>query len=84
MVSTEVEFTEEQMKKLRKRSAATGKSISELVRFGVDFYLSSRNDADTRAIRERAKNAAGRFASGGPHDVAENHDKYLAEAFHDW
>jgi hypothetical protein len=81
MVSTEVELTEEQMARLRKVSEETGKSMSELVRLGVDFYLSSRKD-----VRERAKNAAGRFASGpdGPHDVSENHDKYLAEAFHDW
>jgi len=79
MVATQVEFSEEQMARLRKVSQETGKSISELVRLGVDFYLSTRKD-----VRERAKNAAGRFASGGPNDVAENHDKYLAEAFHDW
>jgi len=81
MVSTEVEFTEEQMEKLRRVSAKTGKSISELVRFGVDFYLSSRNDADMRAIRERAINAAGKFASGGPNNVSERVDDYLDEAF---
>ena len=84
MVSTEVEFTEEQMEKLRNLSEAPGKSIPELVRFGVDFYLSSRNDADMRAIRERAINAAGKFASGGPNNVSERVDDYLDEAFGEW
>ena len=84
MVSTEVEFSDEQMEKLRKVSQATGQSIPELVRLGVDYYLSSRNDADIRAIRERAINAAGKFASEGPNDVSERVDDYLDEAFGHW
>lgn len=82
MVRAQVRLTQEQLTKLRKTAAESGKSIAELVRLGVDFYLESRQH-DRQAIRERALRSVGKFHSGLK-DVAERHDHYLAEAYHDW
>ena len=84
MVRTQVQLTEEQLEKLRHISAENGKSVAELVRLGVELYLHSQRRPDMREIRARALRSAGRFASNPPHDVARNHDQYLAEAYHDW
>jgi Arc/MetJ-type ribon-helix-helix transcriptional regulator len=84
MVRTQVQLTEEQLEKLRRRSAENGKSVAELVRLGVELYLSSIQRPDQRAIRERARLAAGKFSSGSPCNVSENVDEYLEEAFRDW
>jgi hypothetical protein len=82
MVRTQVQLTEEQLDKLRKASADTGKSVAQLVRLGVELYLSSvaQPQKDMRAMRERALKAAGKFSSGLP-DLGLNHDHYLDEAF---
>jgi hypothetical protein len=84
MVRTQVQLSEEQLGELRRLSAERGKSVAELVRLGVELYLSSQQKPDIRAIRERALRAAGRFSSGAPNDISEKHDAYLAEAFRDW
>ena len=49
----------------------------EVVRTGVDLALSLY---ERRRRWERARAMVGGFASGG-RDVAEKHDRYLAEAF---
>jgi hypothetical protein len=53
-------------------SAATGQSISELVRKAVDHDFAER--------RKRALRVLGRFSSRLS-DVSIRHDDYLAEAF---
>jgi hypothetical protein len=80
MVRTQVQLTDSQIKALRQASAATGKSIAELIRQGVDQYLAGRNEPTREERIERAIRAAGKFASGST-DVSVNHDKYLAEAY---
>ena len=65
---TQVQLTDEQLKALRQLSAATGKSIAELI----------QNAIDHRA--DRAIQVAGMFSSGSP-DASTHHDRYLAEAF---
>lgn len=84
MVRTQVQLTEEQLEKLRRISAENGKSVAELVRLGVELYLSAQQKPDIRVLRERARLAAGRFSSGAPCNVSENVDEYLDEAFRDW
>ena len=78
MVRLQVQLTESQLKALRELAASTGKSIAELVREGVDIYLS----AQRRTVQlDRALAIAGKFSSGVK-DVSEHHDRYLSEAFH--
>jgi Arc/MetJ-type ribon-helix-helix transcriptional regulator len=84
MVRTQVQLTEEQLEKLRRISAENGKSVAELVRLGVELYLSSNRKPDQRELRERALRAAGRFSSGAPNTVARDHDEHLAEIWKDW
>ncbi len=80
MVRTQVQLTEAELVALRQMSAATGKSIAELVRGGIDEYLASRRAALAEDRVERAIRAAGMFASGAS-DTSSNHDRYLADAF---
>ena len=42
MVRTQIQFEEEQLNALRRSSAETGRSISDLVREGVKLYLGSQ------------------------------------------
>ena len=80
MVRTQVQLTDRQLKSLREASAATGRSVADLVREGVDRYLAGRAGARREERIERAIRVAGRFSSGRS-DVSSNHDKHLAEAF---
>src|ERR1035437_9061269 len=43
MVRTQVQLTERQLDTLRELSTATGRSVAELVRLGVELYLSSQH-----------------------------------------
>jgi Arc/MetJ-type ribon-helix-helix transcriptional regulator len=77
MARTIVQLTESQAEMLRKRTRDQRVSISELVRQGVDKILATpTEDPD---IRRRAAAAVG-FIHDVP-DLAENHDKYLREAY---
>lgn len=80
MVRTQVQLTDEQIEALRKLSAATGRSIADLVRQGVDSYLSTKPALRPAQQVERALRVAGRFSSGAA-DGSTHHDRYLAEAF---
>lgn len=77
MVRTIVQLTERQAEQLRTRAKTQGVSVSELVRRGVDHVLSTPTEDEE--IRRRAIAAVG-FIHDVP-DLAENHDKYLAEAY---
>jgi Arc/MetJ-type ribon-helix-helix transcriptional regulator len=72
MVRTQVRLTNAQIEALRRLSAATGQSVSELVRNAVDHDLAERT--------KRALRVSGKFSSGLS-DVSVRHDDYLAEAF---
>lgn len=76
MLRTQVQFTDEQVRSLRREAAARGVSIAEVVREAVDSHL-RRQTAGAR--RERAVRAVGGFRSG-LRDVSERHDDHLAEA----
>jgi len=80
MVRTQVQLTDRQLDSLRGLSAETGKSIAELVRLGVELYLSSQRRPSRKDQIERARSIAGRFSSGRK-DVSTHHDRHLAEAF---
>jgi len=80
MVQTRVRLTERQAKALRRISAATGRSVADLVREGVELYLGSQRRPDRREQVERALRVVGRFASGCS-GVSTEHDRYLSQAF---
>jgi len=80
MIRTQVQLTEDQLQALRRLSANTGKSTAELIRNGVDQYLSCRRLSTKEDRIERAIRVAGAFASDAT-DVSADHDRYLAEAF---
>jgi hypothetical protein len=80
MVRTQVQLTKNQIESLRRLSAATGRSVADLVRQGVDQYLAARTQPDLEERRKRALRALGKFSSGVS-DVSIRHDHYLAEAF---
>ena len=82
MIRTQVQLTERQMKALRQMSGASGKSIADLVRQGVDRLLASQPALSQEERIQRAMRVAGRFRSGAS-DVSAHHDRYLAEAYDD-
>jgi Ribbon-helix-helix protein, copG family len=80
MIRTQVQLTEEQLAALKGLAAASGRSLADLVREGVDLLLGSGGEAARAERQERALGAVGRFASGCS-DVSNEHDRHLAEAF---
>jgi len=80
MTRTQVQLTERQLEALRRDSAATGRSVADLVRQGVDQYLAGRSELGRDVRIEGAIGVAGRFSSGRS-DLSANHDKHLTEAF---
>ena len=80
MLRTQVQLTDNQLKALRRASNATGKSVAELIRQGVDHYLAERSEVTREERIERAIRVAGRFSSGRS-DVSAKHNERLAEAF---
>ena len=80
MTRTQIQLTDDQLISLRRLSAASRKSIAEIIRQGVDLYL-SRHTAGSQGDRiERALRVSGRFSSG-KNDVSRRHDSHLTEAF---
>ena len=65
---------------MRRISSATGRSVADLVREGVDLYLKAQKGPDRKELVRRALSIVGKYSSGLP-DVGRNHDRYLAEDF---
>lgn len=80
MVRTQIQLTENQIDSLRRLSANSGRSISELIREAVELCLRKQGAADFEERTKRALGVTGKFSSG-THDVSAHHDDYLAEAF---
>ena len=63
MVRTQVHLTSRQLKALRQISAATRKSVAELVRQGVDRYLAGRIETGQEGRIGRAIAVAGAMSA---------------------
>jgi hypothetical protein len=82
MVRTQIQLTEHQAISLKRLADEEGVSMAALVRLGVDRLLRERGAPIDAEKRRRALAVTGRFRSGLD-DLAENHDRYLAEDFAD-
>jgi hypothetical protein len=80
MIRTQIQFTTEQLNRLRQLSATTGRSIADLTRDAVEDYIARMGGPDRQRQIQQARIIAGKFASG-KQDVSVNHDEYLVGAF---
>lgn len=80
MVQAKVQLTEEQSKKLEQIAAQENVSIAELIQRSIDRYLQEQSDVSPEERKRRLLSVIG-IGSSGVADLAENHDKYLAEIY---
>jgi hypothetical protein len=78
MIRTQIQITSEQARALKRLAAREGKSVAELIRISLDNMLRASGIKDQESLRRKASAAAGKL--GGPKNLAEKHDDYLAEA----
>lgn len=79
MQRLQVQLTEEQAGYLRTTAESEGTSQAEIVRRALEAFLRHPVQAREVTVRARALELIGAFSSGLS-DVAEHHDRYLAEA----
>ncbi len=77
MIRTQIQLTDEQAQSLKRLSAKEGKSVAELIRISVDNLLRAGRTQDPNIARQKALAVAGKLSR--PENLAEEHDKYLAE-----
>ncbi len=80
MVRTQIQLTERQVAILKEIAAAEQKSMAEIIRVSVDFFVRAKHSGEQEQIRKKALSAAGKFRSGVK-DLGTAHDAYLNEAF---
>lgn len=80
MVRTQIQLTEEQAARLRGEIAAQRISMAEAIREAVELWLASRQ-APSREAQEREALSVIGILNSGVSNVAEEHDRYLEEAF---
>ena len=80
MLRTQIQFTEQQTRRLRRLSKRQGVSVAEVVRQAVDSLLSQR-EPDRLASYERAGKLVGAFTDRSAKALSTQHDRYLDEAF---
>ena len=85
MVRMQVQLTEEQVAQLKKIAKDSDRSISDVVREGVDELIAKKQRRYTPEQVEQLLSFAGAFSSGEPgSNVAVEHDKYLDEIYGDF
>jgi Arc/MetJ-type ribon-helix-helix transcriptional regulator len=80
MRRTQIQFTDEQARRLRDVAEQEGRSVSDVVRESVSEYLKHRAEVDREELKRRALAVVGKYRSD-TRDVAEEHDHYLDEAY---
>ncbi|WP_376792713.1 ribbon-helix-helix domain-containing protein [Thermoflexus sp.] len=81
MIRTQIRLEEAQYRALKKLAARQQVSVAELIRQAVREWLEKSGAVSEEERRQRAIAVAGRFRSG-LRDLAEKHDKYLAQIYH--
>lgn len=77
MIRVQIQLDPDRARELRRAAEEDGVSQAELVRRAVGAYLEERRLPDEAAV-QRAVALIGKGSSGRP-DLAEDHDRYLAE-----
>ena len=80
MIRTQIQLTATQARALKERARLEDRSVADLVRVSVTEYLARYPARDRSDLVRRAREMVGRYHSKRP-DLAENHDRYLAEAY---
>lgn len=81
MVRTQIQLSERQANELKNLAHARGISLAETIRRFVDQGLAAESQG-IAAKYERAARVVGRWRDReGRTDIAENHDRYLDEAY---
>lgn len=78
MLRTQIQLTEEQLRRLKAQARREGVSVAALIRRGIDQVLGP-DERDRRV--QRALRVVGRYGHDPATDVSVRHDDYLAEAF---
>jgi hypothetical protein len=79
VIRTQVQLTDKQAAELKQLSAMRGRSISALVREGIDQLLRSGGAVSRSDRMRRAASVFGKFRSGRP-NLADRHDGHFADA----
>ena len=82
MIRTQVRLTEEQSRRIKALARQENISMAQAIRSAVDEWLDRHPGLADAERWQRSLNVVGKYRSG-PSDIAENHDKYLAEAYGD-
>jgi mRNA-degrading endonuclease RelE of RelBE toxin-antitoxin system len=80
MIRTQVRFTEEQSRELKRLAAERRSSVAALIRQAVEALLREGPGPDVAERKRRALSVAGRFRLGLK-DLSTHHDTYLAEVY---
>ena len=80
MIGTQIQLTDEQYRALRELARDSSVSMAEIIRESVELYLRQNNFQSMEEKRRRALEVGGQFGSGLG-DLAEQHDRYLDEAY---
>lgn len=83
MVRTQIQLTEEQSKTLKRLAAQENVSVAELIRRSIDAYIDKSPVVSTEERKRRMLSVIG-IVSSGLTDLAEEHDRYLEEAYGDF
>lgn len=81
MVRTQIQLTEQQVRRLRAQAREHGVSLAEVIRRCVEKGLAEEAPG-LGARYDRAARVVGRFSDvSGAHDISAEHDGYLDEAY---
>jgi hypothetical protein len=83
MIRTQIQLTEEQSREIKAAARQEKISMAQAIRNAVDEWLERRSRLTEAARWQRSLEVVGKYRSGVS-DIAENHDRYLAEAYGDY
>lgn len=79
MIRTQVQLSEEQAARLKRRAAVAERSMADLIREAVDLLLARSPERTRGEQMRRVASAFGKFASG-TRDLATAHDRHFTDA----
>lgn len=81
MIRTQIQLTEDQLRRVRALARNDGVSVAEVVRRGVDRLLAEVPSDRAQRYARAAELVGGLHDRENADDLAGRHDDYLAEAF---